>query len=149
MLSIREATPAEFTAILRLTANSTAANANLTADQVGVIPLGTATPSVPDDSLKDWHLLIAFIKEPLDEAAWRQLAQIKNIFNGMICVMPEASTPLTESSWIPALRSLGFNLVQQAGEWVMCYDIVSYKTVPDWLNSRHWAHPERWNKARW
>jgi len=24
------------------------------------------------------------------------------------------------------------------------YDLETYKTVPDWLNARHWAHPERW-----
>ncbi|MDO9219487.1 MAG: DUF6231 family protein [Thiobacillus sp.] len=24
------------------------------------------------------------------------------------------------------------------------YDLDSYKTVPDWLNTRFWAHPERW-----
>lgn len=149
MLSIREATPAEFAAIVRLTANAAAANANLAANQVGVIPLDAETPAVPDDSLADWHLLIALTKEPLKEITLHQLAQLKNMFNGMICVMPAAPIPVTESSWIPTLRGLGFNLVQQADEWAMCYDIASYKTVPDWLNPRHWAHPERWNKTRW
>jgi hypothetical protein len=24
------------------------------------------------------------------------------------------------------------------------YAIESYKTTPDWFNSQHWAHPERW-----
>lgn len=24
------------------------------------------------------------------------------------------------------------------------YDLDTYKTVPDWLNARHWANPERW-----
>lgn len=24
------------------------------------------------------------------------------------------------------------------------YDIRDYKQVPDWLNSKYWAHPERW-----
>ena len=24
------------------------------------------------------------------------------------------------------------------------YDLDTYKTVPDWLNARFWAHPERW-----
>ncbi|OZA11827.1 MAG: hypothetical protein B7X94_04725 [Hydrogenophilales bacterium 17-62-8] len=24
------------------------------------------------------------------------------------------------------------------------YDLKSYKTVPDWLNARFWAHPEHW-----
>ncbi len=29
------------------------------------------------------------------------------------------------------------------------YDIADYKTVPDWFNSRFWAHPERWDKDYW
>ncbi|OYY75970.1 MAG: hypothetical protein B7Y33_06085 [Hydrogenophilales bacterium 16-62-9] len=24
------------------------------------------------------------------------------------------------------------------------YDLATYKPVPDWLNARYWAHPERW-----
>ena len=24
------------------------------------------------------------------------------------------------------------------------YDLDTYKTVPDWLNARFWANPERW-----
>lgn len=46
-----------------------------------------------------------------------------------------------------AFRALGFTLVlTDAVENVRVYhyDLDTYKTVPDWLNSRLWAHPERW-----
>lgn len=26
------------------------------------------------------------------------------------------------------------------------YDLDTYKSVPDWLNARFWAHPERWER---
>ncbi len=29
------------------------------------------------------------------------------------------------------------------------FDIADYKTTPDWLNSRYWAHPELFDKHRW
>jgi len=29
------------------------------------------------------------------------------------------------------------------------FDIVDYKNTPDWLSSKHWAHPQRWDKERW
>lgn len=29
------------------------------------------------------------------------------------------------------------------------FDLYDYKRTPDWLNARHWANPERWEKARW
>ncbi len=44
-------------------------------------------------------------------------------------------------------RALGFvvSLVDADAETrVYDYDIGTYKTVPDWLNARFWAHPERW-----
>jgi len=29
------------------------------------------------------------------------------------------------------------------------FDIDRYKRTPDWLNPRHWANPENWDKYRW
>lgn len=44
-------------------------------------------------------------------------------------------------------RALGFTLsATDSTENVRIhyYDLDTYKTVPDWLNARFWAHPERW-----
>jgi hypothetical protein len=44
-------------------------------------------------------------------------------------------------------RALGFMLsATDTAEsmHVYYYDLDTYKTVPDWLNARYWAHPERW-----
>lgn len=44
-------------------------------------------------------------------------------------------------------RALGFTLsATDAAENLRLYDydLATYKTVPDWLNARFWAHPERW-----
>gem|GEM_PF-618442 len=29
------------------------------------------------------------------------------------------------------------------------FDLGTYKRTPEWLNARHWAHPEHWGKYRW
>ena len=29
------------------------------------------------------------------------------------------------------------------------FDLADYKVTPDWLNARHWANPELWDKYRW
>ena len=52
------------------------------------------------------------------------------------------------------LRALGLRLIKRytyQGKPLHLYqfDIIDYKTTPDWLNSRHWANPEMWDKARW
>lgn len=44
-------------------------------------------------------------------------------------------------------RALGFTLaITDTAESLRIYDydLATYKTVPDWLNARYWAHPERW-----
>lgn len=46
-----------------------------------------------------------------------------------------------------AFRALGFTLAAvdaDAEKRIHEYDLSTYKTVPDWLNARFWAHPERW-----
>jgi Family of unknown function (DUF6231) len=46
-----------------------------------------------------------------------------------------------------AFLGLGFERIfQSAGNQISLYshDIATYKRVPDWLNPKYWAHPERW-----
>jgi hypothetical protein len=46
-----------------------------------------------------------------------------------------------------AFRALGFVLSTTEpveGMRLYDYDLDTYKTVPDWLNARFWANPERW-----
>ena len=60
-----------------------------------------------------------------------------------ILLVARAGCALTEEMFI----ALGFMLsATDAAENVRIhyYDLDTYKTVPDWLNARHWANPERW-----
>ncbi|RGD87655.1 DUF6231 family protein [Acinetobacter sp. SWAC57] len=52
------------------------------------------------------------------------------------------------------LRALGFTQLidkttheQDFALWQ--FNILTYKHVPDWFNSKFWANPENWNKFRW
>lgn len=49
------------------------------------------------------------------------------------------------------LRSLGFLPLKRYSDGVSLhyFDVYDYKLLPDWLNSRFWANPEMWDKARW
>ena len=52
------------------------------------------------------------------------------------------------------LRALGFTqLIGKTSHTrdfaLWQFNILTYKQVPDWLNSRFWANPENWNKFRW
>lgn len=48
---------------------------------------------------------------------------------------------------VEAFRALGFELDAADPETnvrTQSFDLATYKPVPDWLNARYWAHPERW-----
>ena len=52
------------------------------------------------------------------------------------------------------LRSLGLTQLlqpseQQADLILWQFNILNYKHVPDWFNSKFWANPENWDKFRW
>ncbi|XID74036.1 DUF6231 family protein [Alkanindiges sp. WGS2144] len=49
------------------------------------------------------------------------------------------------------LPALGFSQIEQLAEKLVIwqFNILSYKQVPDWLNSKYWANPENWGKYRW
>ena len=52
------------------------------------------------------------------------------------------------------LRALGFTqLIDKATHGkdfaLWQFNILTYKHVPDWFNSKFWANPENWNKFRW
>ena len=52
------------------------------------------------------------------------------------------------------LRSLGFTqLIDRKNEQenlaLWQFNILNYKHVPDWFNSKFWANPDNWNKFRW
>ncbi|WP_026470447.1 DUF6231 family protein [Alkanindiges illinoisensis] len=49
------------------------------------------------------------------------------------------------------LHALGFSQIEQLSQDLVIwqFNILSYKQVPDWLNSKYWANPENWNKYRW
>lgn len=52
------------------------------------------------------------------------------------------------------LRSLGFTQLLDTSSHpndvaLWQFNILTYKHVPDWLNSKFWANPENWNKFRW
>ena len=52
------------------------------------------------------------------------------------------------------LRALGFNQLldivpDDSPVQIWQFNILTYKHVPDWFNSKFWANPDNWNKFRW
>ena len=52
------------------------------------------------------------------------------------------------------LRALGFTqlidkITHESDFALWQFNILTYKHIPDWFNSKFWANPENWDKFRW
>ncbi len=85
------------------------------------------------------------------------LSRMRDLHTERFCALVpiESSDPGHRSRWQDTeLIAYGMTLLaryRKADQSFHLYgfDIASYKSTPDWLNPRYWAHPELWNKYRW
>lgn len=111
------------------------------------------------DSLPRYDLVFishTIEKLPKDEAI-RLIARLRDIHARrlILLVMMGEGWPNAVSQWHKR-DVLALGLVQMAENitnglpvHIYGYDILTYKTCPDWLNSRFWAHPELFGKHWW
>jgi hypothetical protein len=63
------------------------------------------------------------------------------------CPLLAVIVPSAEDRHFKTFISLGFERrfhSAEQGMSIFVHDIATYKSVPDWLNSKFWANPERW-----
>lgn len=71
------------------------------------------------------------------------LARVRDFIAPRIIVIADTHCALARLDFL----ALGYEtLAADEAEKITLYqfDIATYKQVPDWLNARFWAHPERW-----
>lgn len=81
------------------------------------------------------------------------LASLRDVHAKRFCLVLKASAD--EHPWqASALIAMGLahwssETVDAADLEIYGFDLATYKATPDWLNARHWAHPQHWGKQRW
>lgn len=86
--------------------------------------------------------------QDLSEVTFNQvLVRLRDLFAKKIIV-------ISDINFEKRLRALGFsqlveNNLQNPDFQIWQFNILDYKHVPDWFNSKFWANPENWNKYRW
>lgn len=100
-----------------------------------------------DTTLSDPRAQLALAKNALhalDAAQARTLlARVRDFISPRIIVIADAHCALARLDFL----ALGYEtLAADAAGSIALYqfDMATYKQVPDWLNARYWAHPERW-----
>ena len=120
-------------------------------DAGGLQVAGELFPEAPlklcDTPPSNAQVQLALVKEALHGLDATQartlLARVRDFIAPRIIVIADAHCALTRLDFL----ALGFEtLAVDEAEKVTLYqfDLATYKQVPDWLNARFWANPERW-----
>jgi hypothetical protein len=69
-------------------------------------------------------------------------------------LMAKRLVVVCQSQDVKLMRALGLTQMldktqQQGSVSLWQFNILTYKHVPDWFNSKFWANPENWDKFRW
>lgn len=85
------------------------------------------------------------------QAGGNVIARLRDVHAARLCVMVARERSGWAAPELLALALVRWGEVSVANREheVWGYDIGTYKKTPDWLNPRHWAHPENWGKYRW
>ena len=109
-----------------------------------------------DSRRHDFGLVAGFLEQVDQETGSAVLARVRDVLVRRLCVVVEdPQGEDREVQWSNAeMAALGFSFlgrfeIEGCGLEFYGFDIANYKQTPDWLNARHWANPERWNKDRW
>ena len=104
----------------------------------------------------DFALVAGYLEQTDADEGGAVIARLRDVLARRLCVWVESATsPGGAARWTDAeLAAFGLTLLSRidqggASARLFGYDIASYKQTPDWLNPRHWAHPELWGKFRW
>lgn len=123
---------------------TTLSKPNPSADAVNADKLGNSLA----DSIKEHlqHHPHAFAQPVItDTVLTHGLTRLRDLLARRVLVF-------SHPDYTPLLRSLGFSqieFIESANMIIWQFNILSYKQVPDWLNSKYWANPENWGKYRW
>lgn len=101
------------------------------------------TPILTADAPATLALGIAALDRLDAEAARHLIHRVRLYVAPRLLLAVRADGPLDDD----AFRALGFECELRDpadGTRIQAYDLATYKPVPDWLNARFWAHPERW-----
>lgn len=81
------------------------------------------------------------------------IARLRDVHTSRFCVI--LATEPDERRW-RAADLIAMGLAHWSSEThdgasveIFGFDLGTYKATPEWLNARHWAHPEHWDKYRW
>ncbi len=113
------------------------------------ILVGGPTLAAWSDNWSFSHVVERVAEPPADLALLSlpevPLAEVSRLRDG--CPWLVVLTESFAGAYFNAFLALGFERLYESADGAVHlygHDIATYKTVPDWLNAKYWAHPESW-----
>lgn len=101
----------------------------------------------------DFVVLRGVLERADEDTGAHLIARLRDVHTRRFCVTLggiDAGHPWTAAKLAAmGLTHWSTERVNDADVAFYGFDLGTYKAVPDWLNARHWAHPEHWGKFRW
>lgn len=121
--------------------------------RIASLPAAGADSQLASQGHQDMAIIAGELDALDERASARLLSQLRDLYAAWVIVVTDRDSPppgLTRRDMV----GLGFSLLGDALHddtpvHVYEFDMATYKTTPDWLNSRYWANPELWDKYRW
>ena len=100
-------------------------------------------PGTPLDPPAQCAVVMAAL-EGLDATEARTLlSHVRDYIAPCIMVIASSRCTLDRLAFLAmGYDTLGYDDIEAIT--IYRHDLATYKPVPDWLNARYWAHPERW-----
>jgi len=122
-------------------------------DDEGALSGDALLAALSDHGRFDFALMHAVLERlDVDDAA-HLMARLRDVNAKRLSIVVRAAD--ADSRWQASdLIAMGLDhwssgALEGAQVDVYGFDVGTYKVTPDWLNARHWAHPEHWGKFRW
>ena len=117
-----------------------------------LLPLSTDSTTLSQLERADLAFVSPAIERMDKPAAMRLIAALRDRLAASLVVAARTATatPITATDFLAlGLRRLSTCRLGTDELALYVFEIGDYKDTPDWLNSRHWAHPELFDKFRW
>lgn len=122
-------------------------------DSHGALAAEELLAALADQGRFDFVIMRGVLERVDADTGAHLLARLRDVHTRRFCVV--LGTQHGEHRWrSPELVAMGLShwsseTLNEASMEVYGFDLGTYKATPDWLNARHWAHPEHWGKYRW